>query len=187
MVTARFVTPRKLRRPADAGWTLVELLICVTLIMILASLALTQYKNSITATKEAAMKSNLFLMHEAIDQVLRGQGQVPGVAPDARVRKLPARDPDRSVHEISGHVANRTGRSRARQYLGGEWDLQGQKRLRGHRARRQPVFRLVSVKPRSRAHTGLTEDHGAHGEQVREQSCFGEIFPKKLHGSVPAP
>ncbi len=77
MVTARFVTPRKLRRPADAGWTLVELLICVTLIMILASLALTQYKNSITATKEAAMKSNLFLMHEAIDQYYADKGKYP--------------------------------------------------------------------------------------------------------------
>jgi general secretion pathway protein G len=77
MVTARFVTPRKRRRPADAGWTLVELLICVTLIMILASLALTQYKNSITATKEAAMKSNLFLMHEAIDQYYADKGKYP--------------------------------------------------------------------------------------------------------------
>ena len=84
MVTARLVTPRRLRRPADGGWTLVELLIVITLIMILASLALTQYRNSITSTKEAAMKSDLFLMHEAIDQVLCGQRQIPGVAPDAR-------------------------------------------------------------------------------------------------------
>ena len=77
MVTARFVTPRRLRRSADGGWTLVELLIVITLIMILASLALTQYRNSITSTKEAAMKSNLFLMHEAIDQYYADKGKYP--------------------------------------------------------------------------------------------------------------
>ena len=77
MVTARFVPPRRLRRPADGGWTLVELLIVITLIMILASLALTQYRNSITSTKEAAMKSNLFLMHEAIDQYYADKGKYP--------------------------------------------------------------------------------------------------------------
>ena len=77
MATARFVMPRRIRRPADGGWTLVELLIVITLIMILASLALTQYRNSITSTKEAAMKSDLFLMHEAIDQYYADKGKYP--------------------------------------------------------------------------------------------------------------
>ncbi len=61
----------------DGGWTLVELLIVITLIMILASLALSQYRNSITSTKEAAMKSNLFLMRDAIDQYYADKGKYP--------------------------------------------------------------------------------------------------------------
>jgi general secretion pathway protein G len=65
------------RRRKDDGWTLVELLIVITLIMILASLALSQYRNSITSTKEAAMKSNLFLMRDAIDQYYADKGKYP--------------------------------------------------------------------------------------------------------------
>ena len=64
-------------RRNDHGWTLVELLIVITLIMILASLALTQYRNSITSTKEAAMKSDLFLMRDAIDQYYADKGKYP--------------------------------------------------------------------------------------------------------------
>ena len=64
-------------RRKDDGWTLVELLIVITLIMILASLALSQYRNSITSTKEAAMKSNLFLMRDAIDQYYADKGKYP--------------------------------------------------------------------------------------------------------------
>ena len=77
MITSRLAADRRLRRSADGGWTLVELLIVITLIMILASLALTQYRNSITSTKEAAMKSNLFLMREAIDQYYADKGKYP--------------------------------------------------------------------------------------------------------------
>jgi general secretion pathway protein G len=61
----------------DGGWTLIELLIVITLIMILASLALTQYRNSITAAKEAALKSDLFLMRDAIDQYYADKGRYP--------------------------------------------------------------------------------------------------------------
>lgn len=61
----------------DRGWTLIELLVVITLIMILASLALTQYRNSITAAREAALKSNLFLMRDAIDQYYADKGRYP--------------------------------------------------------------------------------------------------------------
>jgi general secretion pathway protein G len=65
------------RRARDAGWTLIELLIVITLVMILASLALTQYRHSITATREAALKSDLFLMRDAIDQYYADKGKYP--------------------------------------------------------------------------------------------------------------
>jgi general secretion pathway protein G len=61
----------------DNGWTLVELLIVITLVMILASMALSQYRNSITTTKEAVLRSDLFLMHDAIDQYYADKGTYP--------------------------------------------------------------------------------------------------------------
>lgn len=61
----------------DSGWTLIELLIVISLVMILASLALTQYRGSIVSAKEAALKSDLFLMRDAIDQYYADKGKYP--------------------------------------------------------------------------------------------------------------
>jgi general secretion pathway protein G len=61
----------------DNGWTLIELMIVITLVMILATLALTQYRGSILAAKEAALKSDLFLMRDAIDQYYADKGRYP--------------------------------------------------------------------------------------------------------------
>lgn len=63
-------------RGAD-GWTLIELLVVITLIMILASVALVQYRNSVLTAKEATLRSNLFIMHEAIDQYYADKGRYP--------------------------------------------------------------------------------------------------------------
>ena len=61
----------------DSGWTLIELLIVISLVMILATLALTQYRGSIHSAKEAALKSDLFLMRDAIDQYYADKGRYP--------------------------------------------------------------------------------------------------------------
>jgi general secretion pathway protein G len=61
----------------DAGWTLIELLVVLSLILVLASMALTQYRNSITSAKEAALRSNLFLMRDAIDQYYADKTRYP--------------------------------------------------------------------------------------------------------------
>jgi general secretion pathway protein G len=69
---------RLLRRSAaDRGWTLIELLVVISLVMILASLALTQYRNAVRSAKEAALRSDLFLMREAIDQYYADKGKYP--------------------------------------------------------------------------------------------------------------
>jgi general secretion pathway protein G len=66
------------RRPGrDDGWTLIELFVVLSLIMILASLALNQYRNSVLHAKEAALKSDLFLMRDAIDQYYADKGRYP--------------------------------------------------------------------------------------------------------------
>lgn len=65
------------RQRASDGWTLIELLVVVSLVMILASLALTQYRQSITHAKEAALKSNLFFIRDAIDQYYADKAKYP--------------------------------------------------------------------------------------------------------------
>ena len=52
----------------QAGWTLVELTIVMSLIVVLSTLALVGYGSAITRSKEAVLKEDLFRMREAIDQ-----------------------------------------------------------------------------------------------------------------------
>lgn len=64
-------------RRRDSGWTLIELLVVLSIIMILASIGLVLYRNSVQAAREAALKSNLFIMREAIDQHYADKGEYP--------------------------------------------------------------------------------------------------------------
>lgn len=65
------------RRRGESGWTLIEMLVVLSLIMILAAIALTQYRNAIQSAKEAALRSDLFLMRDAIDQYYADKGKYP--------------------------------------------------------------------------------------------------------------
>jgi general secretion pathway protein G len=66
-----------LRRRRQAGFTLIELLVVISLISILAAMAVVQYRNSINRTKEATLKTNLFRMRDAIDQYYADKGRYP--------------------------------------------------------------------------------------------------------------
>jgi len=81
------------RAGSDRGWTLIELLVVLSLIMILASLAMNQYKTSIRAAEEAALKSNLFRMRDAIDQYFADKGTYPSsiqtLVSDGYLRDVP--------------------------------------------------------------------------------------------------
>jgi general secretion pathway protein G len=61
----------------DEGWTLIELLVVLSLIMILTSMALTQYRNSVLYAKEASLRSDLFQMRDAIDQYYADKNKYP--------------------------------------------------------------------------------------------------------------
>ena len=65
------------RSGSDRGWTLIEMLVVISLIMILTSMALVQYRNSVQTAREAALKSNLFQMRDAIDQYYADKGKYP--------------------------------------------------------------------------------------------------------------
>jgi len=69
------VIARRLRR--TSGFTLIELLIVITLIMILAGIAMVQYRNSVIAAEEAVLKTDLLRMRDAIDQYYADKGRYP--------------------------------------------------------------------------------------------------------------
>ncbi|MDA1307621.1 MAG: prepilin-type N-terminal cleavage/methylation domain-containing protein, partial [Acidobacteria bacterium] len=77
----------------DHGWTLIELLVVISLIMILASVAMNQYSTSIRAAQEATLKTNLFRMRDAIDQYFADKGQYPSsiqaLVSDGYLRAVP--------------------------------------------------------------------------------------------------
>jgi general secretion pathway protein G len=50
------------------GFTIIELLIVMSIIIILASFGMTQYRNSVTRAEEATLKENLFRMRDALNQ-----------------------------------------------------------------------------------------------------------------------
>jgi general secretion pathway protein G len=83
-------------RRSDGGWTLIELMVVIALIMILATMALVQYRNSVTAAKEATLKGQLFIMRESIDQYYADKGKYPDslqtLVSESYLRSMP-RDP----------------------------------------------------------------------------------------------
>ena len=65
------------------------MIIVFTLIGILVGLGLPQYQTAARRAREAVLKEDLFQFRKLIDQYLPGQGEVPGVTPDPRRRKIP--------------------------------------------------------------------------------------------------
>ena len=70
---------RWLRRRAGAagGWTIIELVIVIAIIVVLASIAMTNYTNAVTRAQEAVLKEDLFRMRDAIDQFYADKGKYP--------------------------------------------------------------------------------------------------------------
>ncbi len=65
----------------SAGFTLIELMIVMVIIVILAGVGLAIYGNSVTRAKEATLKENLFRMRDAIDQFYADKNKYPASLP----------------------------------------------------------------------------------------------------------
>ena len=72
---------------------MIELLVVVSLIIILATMGMTQYKTSVVHSREAVLKEDLFRMRDAIDQYYADKGKYPSsldsLVTDGYLRKLP--------------------------------------------------------------------------------------------------
>jgi general secretion pathway protein G len=68
-------------RRRDHGFTLIELMVVMTLIVILSGIAVAIYGNSVTRSKEAVLLTDLFRMRDAIDQYYADKNKYPADLP----------------------------------------------------------------------------------------------------------
>ena len=73
---SRRTTAQRNRRNAR-GFTLIELMIVMTIIVILASMAAVRYDQSVSRAKEAALHHDLSVMRDAIEQYTLDKEQAP--------------------------------------------------------------------------------------------------------------
>jgi len=64
-------------RHRDSGFTMIELLIVVSLIVILTTMGMTQYRHSVIYAREGVLKEDLFRLRDAIDQYYADKGKYP--------------------------------------------------------------------------------------------------------------
>jgi general secretion pathway protein G len=87
---------KRIRWSRQAGFTLIELMVVISLIVILASMALVQYRHSVVRSQEAVLKEDLFRVRDAIDQYYADKNQYPAtldaLVSDGYIRAVP-KDP----------------------------------------------------------------------------------------------
>jgi general secretion pathway protein G len=83
----------KLIRGLERGFTMIELLIVVSLIVILTTMGMTQYRHSVIYAREGVLKEDLFRLRDAIDQYYADKGTYPStldaLISEGYVRRLP--------------------------------------------------------------------------------------------------
>ena len=81
------------RQRLAAGFTLIELMIVMALIVILASIGLAMHANSQTRAREAVLKEDLFRLRDAIDQYYADKNMYPAsldqLVTDKYLRAIP--------------------------------------------------------------------------------------------------
>jgi general secretion pathway protein G len=81
------------RRRSQGGFSLIELIVVVTIIGILAGIALINVRTAQTKAREAALKDNLFQMRKAIDNFYADKQRYPATLEELvpnYIRRIPA-------------------------------------------------------------------------------------------------
>ena len=66
-----------LPRRRQAGFTLLELMIVISILVILALVAMAQYSKTVLASREATLRYDLYTMRKMIDQYAADKGKLP--------------------------------------------------------------------------------------------------------------
>lgn len=78
------------------GFTIIELMVVMTIIVTLATIGMVQYRQSVQFAREAVLKDDLFKLRDAIDQYYADKNQYPPTLDDlvssGYIRSLP-KDP----------------------------------------------------------------------------------------------
>jgi general secretion pathway protein G len=83
------------RKPGtpESGFTLIELMIVVSIVGILATLAVPSYQNAVVKAKEGALRQDLFSLRDVIDQHRADKGKYPetltALVSSGYLRRLP--------------------------------------------------------------------------------------------------
>lgn len=64
-------------RHTAPGFTLLELMIVISILVILAMIGIAQYQKTVLAAKEATLRENLFQMRKMLDQYAADKGKLP--------------------------------------------------------------------------------------------------------------
>jgi general secretion pathway protein G len=101
-----------IRNPHSRGFTLLELMIVISIIVILAVIAMPQYQKSITHARETVLRDDLYLMRKAIDLYAADKGKLPQSLDDlvtaGYIREIPV-DPmtgERDWQVVTGDDPN---------------------------------------------------------------------------------
>ena len=75
------------------GFTLLELMVVMALIVVLGGIAMSGYRNAVTLAQEAVLREDLFRMRDAIDQYYADKNRYPSsldaLVSDGYLRALP--------------------------------------------------------------------------------------------------
>jgi general secretion pathway protein G len=82
-----------LRRKEDRGFTLIEMMIVISLILILISIAVPAYNRAILRAKEATLRQDLFTLRDVVQQYTLDKQKAPQTLDDVKqagyIRDIP--------------------------------------------------------------------------------------------------
>ena len=92
------------------GFTFVELMVVITIIVVLVTMAIPIYQKSILRAKESVLKNNLFTIRTVIDNYTYDKQKAPQSLQDLVSRRLPARSAGRPHDRIKSNLEDYPGR-----------------------------------------------------------------------------
>ena len=89
------------KRARQRGFTLIELMVVISIIVILLSLAIPNYSTSILHAKETALHDDLYTLRSLIDQYTLDKQKAPQSLRGPGAGRLPQATSQRSLHQLA--------------------------------------------------------------------------------------